>query len=226
MLHFNFFTITFIALITYQPSFSQNKNMKLLFLGDSYTVGESVKKEESYPYLLINELKVKGHNVSESKIIATTGWTTSDLMNAIAGEEDLRGYDATFLLIGVNNQYQHKPITLYEKEFKLLLNSAISFTNFKSGKVFVISIPDYGFTPHSYAKQPEISKELDQYNLINKRLSEESEVNYVNITPVSREGLKNPKLVSADTLHPSGQQYKLWVREILPVLLKVIEQSH
>ena len=49
-------------------------------------------------------------------------------------------------------------------------------------------------------------------------------VQYVNITPISREGLKKPTLVAKDGLHPSGEQYGQWVGLIMPVVQKMFNR--
>ena len=84
--------------------------------------------------------------------------------------------------------------------------------------MFVVSIPDYGFTPFGAADQEKISKELDEFNAINKRITESYGITYINITDISRQGLEHPDMVADDTLHPSGKQYTLWVERILESL--------
>ncbi|HMR57304.1 MAG TPA: GDSL-type esterase/lipase family protein, partial [Cyclobacteriaceae bacterium] len=122
------------------------------------------------------------------------------------------------LLIGVNNQYQGKPILVYEREFEELLQTAIKLARGKKEKVFVVSIPDYGYTPFGKPKQEKISEALDQYNAINKRIAEKFGVTYFNITGISRKGFDDPDLVAADGLHPSGKMYAQWVEVIYSTL--------
>ena len=88
---------------------------------------------------------------------------------------------------------------------------AIKLAGGKKKNVFVISIPDYGFTPFGKPRQEQISKALDEFNAINKKITEAAGVQYFNITDISRKGSEQPDLVAEDKLHPSGKQYKLWV---------------
>ena len=81
-----------------------------------------------------------------------------------------------------------------------------------------MSIPDYGYTPFGKSKQEQITKALDEFNSINKRITEAYGITYVNITDISRKGFDDPELVAADGLHPSGKQYALWVERILQTL--------
>ena len=189
--------------------------IRYLALGDSYTIGESVPSNQNFPALLVDSLKASGVAVSSYKIIARTGWTTSNLKAAI----EVSGLKDTFnmvsLLIGVNNQYQGKPIDLYKTEFVKLAQRAIQFAGGKKERVFVLSIPDYGFTPFGQNNQMSISAAIDNYNSINKHLSDSMGLKYYNITPISRRALSEPDLVAGDGLHPSSKMYKEWVDLIL-----------
>ncbi|MEM1003302.1 MAG: SGNH/GDSL hydrolase family protein, partial [Bacteroidota bacterium] len=73
----------------------------------------------------------------------------------------------------------------------------------------------YGFTPFGKSKQPIISKGIDDYNMINQRITKDYGIKYYSITSISRNGLKDAGLIANDKLHPSGKQYSLWVDLIL-----------
>ena len=56
-------------------------------------------------------------------------------------------YDLVSLLIGVNDQYQGKTAASYEPAFEELLSLAIERVGGDKERVFVLSIPNYGYTP-------------------------------------------------------------------------------
>lgn len=188
----------------------QPREYKYLALGDSYTIGESVAEADRWPNQLADRLKIP-----RPKIIATTGWRTDQLSAAVEAAHLSNEYNLVSLLIGVNNQYQGKPAAQYEVEFEALLKRSIQLAQDNPKNVFIVSIPDYGYTPFGKSKQESISKQLDEFNAINKRVAAKYKVAYFNITDISRQGLEKPELVAADGLHPSGAMYKLWVDRIL-----------
>ena len=98
------------------------KDVSYLALGDSYTIGQSVCETCRFP----EQLKKSLGNVSTLKIIAQTGWTTTNLISAISNQNPSPDYDLVTLLIGVNNQYQNMPFSVYEKEFPELVTKAIA----------------------------------------------------------------------------------------------------
>ncbi len=185
-----------------------------LALGDSYTIGQSVNINDRWPSQFADRLIQKGINIQEVKIIAQTGWRTDDLKNAINQQHPLTGYNLVSLLIGVNNQFQGGSIQTYATEFEDLLKTAISLAGNKPQHVFVLSIPDYAYTPSGNGNI-NISNQIDQYNVVNKDITENNNVKYVYITPISRNGLMQHYLVASDGLHPSGKMYELWVDEIM-----------
>jgi lysophospholipase L1-like esterase len=189
---------------------------KFLALGDSYTIGESVAESERWPVQLVKALEKKGIKYSVPKIIATTGWRTDDLAQAAMKANLSDDYDLVSLLIGVNNQYQGKPADhQYEAEFQELLRIAIKAAGGNREHVFVVSIPDYGFTPFGKAKKDEITKGIDQFNTVNEKISKQLGIQYINITDISRKATEQPDLVAGDGLHPSGEMYSLWVDRII-----------
>jgi len=156
---------------------------------------------------------------SKPTIIATTGWRTDDLKKAVPAAHLKNEYGLVSLLIGVNNQYQGKPADRYAVEFEDLLKTAIQLAGGKKENVFVVSIPDYGYTPFGKSAQSNISSALDEFNAINKRLTQKHGIKYINITDISRKGLEQPELVAPDGLHPSGKMYALWVGRIVESLV-------
>jgi len=193
-------------------------SIKMLALGDSYTIGQSVSVSNRWPVQLMDSLDRRNYITTEPRIIATTGWRTDNLISAIRGQQlQSQNFNLVSLLIGVNNQYQNRPFSLYEQEFPQLLDSAIRYAGGETNHVFIVSIPDYGYTPFGErtGNQTQISSQLDQYNAYSKQVAVDYGVQFFDITPISRFGLQQPALVPTDDLHPSGLQYSMWVSKML-----------
>lgn len=193
-----------------------------LALGDSYTIGEAVAQKESFPYQLMAQLNIEGKNIAAPKMIAKTGWTTDELQAAIKTENLNQNFDMVTLLIGVNNQYRGYPQTTYRKEFKELLQTAITYAGKNKKMVFVVSIPDWGVTPFgksSGRNQQTIAQEIDAYNAIAKEETLAMGVSYTDITPGSRNAATDLSLVASDGLHPSGKMYNQWAIKVAPAVL-------
>ncbi len=206
-------------------TFSYSQELKIektktqyLALGDSYTIGESVDEKYSWPIQLKFNLLNSDINASldSVRIIAKTGWTTSDLLNYISNIKINNHYDLVSLLIGVNNQFRGYDTNIYEKEFEKLLIKSIGFANSNFSNVFVLSIPDYGVTPFGKLRDSEkIKSEINLYNEINYKISKKYGVLYFDITDISRLAEFDSTLLADDMLHPSKKMYNLWVEKIV-----------
>jgi lysophospholipase L1-like esterase len=201
-----------------------NMTHSYLALGDSYTIGESVLPPGNFPNQTVQILTQVGYNFKAPEIVAKTGWTTDELQNNINSHTFNRPYDIVTLLIGVNNQYRGRPVDTYKPEFENLLKQAIQFAGSKADHVFVLSIPDWGVTPFAAGRdRDQIAREIDEYNAANKTISEYYKVNYIDITPWTREAANDLSLLAADGLHPSAKEYKRW-SEKLADKIKVLIQ--
>jgi len=198
-----------------------NKSYSYLALGDSYTIGEGVNADSRWPNQLVRSLEVQNVIIDSLQVIAKTGWTTQNLLNAI--EVNQAGtFDLVSLLIGVNNQFQGKPFSQFQLEFDSLLNIAIQLSG-PDKRVFVVSIPDYGLTPFGSANSETIAKELDEYNTYKAQRCAELSIPFIDITGISRELGDQPDALASDRLHPSASQYALWVENILPEVVALFE---
>ncbi|TSJ42804.1 SGNH/GDSL hydrolase family protein [Mucilaginibacter corticis] len=197
-------------------------SLKYLALGDSYTIGQSVPLNQSFPYQLTAQLNAT-LKVGAPTIIATTGWTTNDLIKGINNSGLVsQTYDLVTLLIGVNDQFRGVDQSVYRSNFIALLNIAIRFAGGNKDKVFIISIPDYSVTPfagyNSAGQLSQIVKEIDEFNAINKTESSNENVNYLDITDISRRAASDGSLLAPDGLHPSAKMYGLWIERLLPLV--------
>jgi lysophospholipase L1-like esterase len=190
-----------------------------LALGDSYTIGQSVLSSENFPNQTVQLLNQQDYNFKSPEILATTGWTTDELQNNINSHTFTPPYDFVSLLIGVNNQYRGRSVENYKPEFESLLKQAIQFAGGNANRVMVVSIPDWGVTPFANGRdRAQIAKEIDDYNAANKYFSVIYKVNYIDITPDSREAATDLSLVAGDGLHPSAKEYARWAQKVFTAI--------
>ncbi|MFC0679519.1 SGNH/GDSL hydrolase family protein [Lysobacter korlensis] len=198
-----------------------------LALGDSYTIGEGVPEDGRWPVQLARTLRAEGVPLGDPRIIATTGWTTDELLAAMDAAEPLGQWDFVTLLIGVNNQYRGRSVGDYRSQFTTVLERAQRLAGGRADRVLVVSIPDWGVTPFATAngKDPaRIANELDAYNVAARDISAAHGIAFVDITPVSRERGVEPAMLVEDGLHPSGAMYTLWTDRIAPVARELLSR--
>ena len=183
-------------------------------LGDSYTIGEGVNEDERWPNQFVDVAYENGVDFDQPMIIAETGWKTYDLLNAINQTNFTKKYDYISLLIGVNNQFNSRPIDEFEEDLNKLMDEMKRIKK-NDGSIIIISIPDWGYTP--FGESSDINDISEQINLFNSSLRKFATTNgikYVDVTEISRRGINEPDLITNDNLHPSGIMYLEWAKKI------------
>ena len=200
--------------------------IKHLALGDSYTVGEGVPYEESWPAQLAAALTDALQIPVGTKVIAETGMATAELQQRFSAENTTNSYNLITLQIGVNDQFRGNSIATFQTDFKKLLQEVVAFNQGVTSEILVISIPDWGVTPFGTNwDQVKIRREIDQFNGILKTVCTQNAIRFIDITEVSRSSDSDWSLVTQDGLHPSAKMYERWVRKMLPEILQSIRKS-
>ena len=216
--YFGLFVFFNLIFSTISGQWNTNQPIRMFALGDSYTIGQSVQPNLRWPEQLLDSLVQIGYTRDTLQIIATTGWRTDQLLSAIEGKKlKSKNFNLISLLIGVNNQYQGVPISLYKPHLLSLIDSSLHYLNNDTSRLLLVSITDYAYTPFGQQSSNPflISQQLDDYNVIAKGIADSLKIAFFNITPISRRGLIESHLVATDGLHPSGLQYSRWVERII-----------
>lgn len=200
--------------------------IRLLALGDSYTIGEAVDSTDCWPTLLSDMLRRKGKRDVELTILARSGWTSEELAAGIDSERLDGHYDLVILLIGANDQYQGRSHEEYRPHFRDLLHRAIHFVCSRPSRVIVLSIPDWGATPFARGHdRAAIASAIDRLNAINMEESHRLGLRYVDVTAISREALCDESLLARDGLHPSAKMYERWAAKVAPIACDLLKKD-
>ena len=188
--------------------------INILALGDSYTVGTGVLPTQSWPFQLKTKLAQKSNPV-DLRVIARNGWTSADLLQAVNAAQLTTDYDRVLILIGVNDQFQKRDASEYHANVTQIFKIAQRAAKNNPAHVLVLSIPDYGLTPFGQRFAPErITKELTEFNAIERMEAKTFGFSYLSISDLSREVATDRTLMAPDGLHYSGKMYARWVERI------------
>jgi len=150
--------------------------------------------------------------------------TTMPVQPPLNSQDPTGPFNVVSLLIGVNDQYRGLDTAGYKTRFTQLVQQCISLANNLPSHVFVLSIPDYSVTPFAmHSDVDKISKEINEFNTINKQVALAFNVQYLDITPSTREAKNNPDFICSDGLHPSGLEYKKWANRLGPLMKAVLQ---
>jgi len=206
------------------PETMNNNNPKRTFLalGDSYTIGESVDEKDRWSKQLIDLLKTE-FNFANHDIIAQTGWTTSELTQAIEAKNLTEQFDIVSLLIGVNNQYRGETLENYQIEFVKLLDISSKIAKNDPKRVMVLSIPDWGKTPFAEGQnKAKVASEIDAFNEVAKEACKKVGIVFIDITEITRKNTE-ASMFASDGLHYAEKMHQLWAHEALKIAGEILK---
>jgi acyl-CoA thioesterase I len=192
--------------------------MRYVALGDSYTIGTSVRRDERFPESLIRaepRLELVAN-------LGVDGYTAGDVIRDELPALPGLAPEFLTLLIGVNDVVQGIPGPTYEANvveiFDVLLAAA------PADRIVAVSIPDYTVTPAGadYGDPAAKRASIVEANATMASLCEERAVAFVDIFDLSSRAADDRSLVAGDGLHPSAEQYRLWVERIAPVVARLL----
>ncbi|MFN8546967.1 MAG: SGNH/GDSL hydrolase family protein [Candidatus Eisenbacteria bacterium] len=197
--------------------------IRLLALGDSYTVGEGVNWRERWPERLAHLLRIEGFGVEEPDVIAQTGWTTDELSAGIDRMGPRGPYALVTLMIGVNNQYRGRDSEEYRREFVALLERSRDLAGGRADHVLVLSIPDWSVTPFAEGRdRARIAGEIDRFNAINHEEAERLGARYLDVTTISRRTVSESHWFAPDGLHPGERMHLEWAKAAVPASVAIL----
>ncbi len=217
--------ITIITLISInRVEADETRFFNYVAIGDSYTIGEGVSQENSWPVQLTQKLNGAGIPIKLTANPSQTGWTVP--MTIQTELPILKKYQPTFvtLLIGVNDWIQHANGERFKKDLTILIDEILKILP-PSGRLLVVTIPDFSCSPigSKFGFGKSAINGISRFNNIINQLTQEKKLSIVDIFPLSQELCEKPGMFAIDGLHPSGNQYAKWVAKIFPSALALLK---
>ncbi len=186
-------------------------------LGDSYTIGTSVRGADRFPDQLVAAM---GSDPALELVanLAVNGYTSADLVRQELPALEALEPDVVTVLIGVNDVVQGVPAATYEANVVTILDELLG--QLPAERIIAIAIPDYTVTPAGadYGDPTAQRSGIAANNATMARLAGERGIAFVDIVDLSERAADHRTLVADDGLHPSGAQYALWVERLVPVM--------
>lgn len=190
-------------------------------LGDSYTIGTSVKTEERWPDQLVRTLRSE----IDLRLVANlgvNGYTTADLIADELPQLDSLDPEFVSLQIGVNDVVRRISPEQYRENLAAIFDDLVERVG--AERILAVSTPDYTLTPEGprLGDAERQSNRVRRFNEILREEADERHVRYVDITSVAERVRQDASLVASDGLHPSGKQYAGWVELIAPQVREML----
>ncbi len=192
--------------------------MRYVALGDSYTIGTSVRPAERWPDQLVAALGRDEPSLDLVANLGVNGYTSSDLIAyELPALPDLHPEFVT-VLIGVNDVVRGVAAARYEANLVTILDALTA--GLTADRIVAVATPDYTVTPAGaeYGDPRTRHDGIVVANATLARLSVERRIAFIDIFDLSLRAADVRSLVAQDGLHPSGAQYALWVKRMVPIV--------
>ncbi len=191
--------------------------VRLVTLGDSYTIGTSVGEADRWPNQLV--AAIGDDRITLAGNPAVNGYTSRDVIERELPQLDGFEPQLVTLLIGVNDVVQDVADTTYAANLAVILDALEE--RLPADHVVCLATPDYTLTPQgaAYGEPARQRAGIVRVNALLRTACEQRGMPFVGaIFEISGRVAGDPSLVAGDGLHPSEAQYARWVEAIRPVV--------
>ena len=213
--------------------------LRYVALGDSYTIGTSLRdEEERWPNRLVAALAElaavaalarsdagSGRRLELVGNLAVNGFTSRDVIASELPALDALRPGFASLLVGVNDVVQEVPPAVFRANAGLILDALLALL--PADRIVTVATPDYTVTPQgaAYGDPAQQAAGIRVNNAALAELAGARGIAFVDIHDLSLRAAGDRSLVARDGLHPSGAQYALWVERIAPVVAGLLRSG-
>jgi hypothetical protein len=205
----------------------------LLALGDSYTIGEGVAPQESFPYQAVRLLQDAGQSFQPPDILARTGWTTDELAAAMAGKDWPNGRvwsgAALRFCHPADRRQQSIPRTGCSRICGGIRIFAEGWHTPGSPRYRPLDprLEHLPIRPYLSARckrpdQRRCRSAIDAFNATAAGISQRYAITFIDITTRGRAEGSDPALYVADGLHPAAGTYRFWAEKLAGTILPML----
>jgi lysophospholipase L1-like esterase len=181
------------------PIFVVGKALRVLALGDSFTIGTGSGEQASYP----------------ARNLAVNGYTTQDLLDEELPQVRDFSPDLVFLAIGANDLVRGSDEAEYRSQVRRIL-MALRGLSVPPAALVALPQPDWSLSPaaSSFGDPAAIAAIIERFNAILREEVTAIGGRYADLFPLMQRQAR-AGMVAGDGLHPSAAAYDEWAQELL-----------
>ncbi len=202
---------------------ADQKAVRYVPLGDSYTIGEGVAASERWPNQLAASYIAACKHLQIIANPAVTGYTTQNLIDReLPLLKQLRP-DFVTVLIGANDLVKGVDAQTFQQNLHIIVRQ-VQQQLAKPENVLLVTIPDFAKTPSGarFGDPVAATAAIAQFNQIIAKAGATAKLPVADIFASSQLAATQPDLVAPDGLHPTGKQYQTWGA----IIQKVLTSAH
>ena len=223
-----FFLLLVFVLLFFNMQMSTPKSpaIRYVSLGDSYSNGEGETPQDAWPVLLTRHLREAGYDIELVANPSVSGWTTQNLIDGELPQFVVARPTFATLLIGANDLFQGVEQEIAEKNFVTILDRMQEVIPNKQN-IVILTIPNYAVSPQvsGYKDISEEQNKILRFNEFIKNEAGKRGLPVVDLFALTTVMGEDRSFFTADGLHPSVKQLRLWEEKIFPVVANLLKNT-
>jgi lysophospholipase L1-like esterase len=187
--------------------------LRLLALGDSFTIGTGSSPDRSFPARLAARLRARGRAVA-LRNLGVNGYTTDDLIERELPEVHEWAPTLVTLAIGANDLVRGSSPERYRLQLRRIF-AALKLAGVPSTQVVALPQPDWSLSPvaAAFGAPSEIGARIRRFNEVLRDEALSAGARFVDLFPIM-EQQAHAGMIADDGLHPSALAYDQWAAEL------------
>lgn len=200
--------------------------MRYVALGDTFTMGVSVGRAESWPDQLVARLARRAEGSAPLELVANLageGQTSADLIRDQLPMLNELDPELVTVQVGAGDVIQGTPENAYADNVATILDELLG--RLPANRILTVATPDFTAGQRAGALGDPVheSAAVARFNEILAEAGAARGIAHVaEPYALSREALEDRSLLADDGLHPSGAQYARWVDAIAPAVERLL----
>lgn len=207
------FFVATLVLLSASRADPAAQELRLLALGDSFTIGTGSSPKESFPARLAAALTARGRRVVLENL-GVNGYTTQNLLDRELPRVKAFAPTLVTLAIGANDLVHGSDQESYRAQLRRIFDG-LAKAGVKPGAIVVIPQPDWARSPvsGSFGDVDELEARLERFNAILAEETGRAGARFVDLYPLMKRQAAE-KQVAGDGLHPSAKAYAAWAEAL------------
>jgi lysophospholipase L1-like esterase len=191
--------------------------IRLLALGDSFTIGTGSSVDEAFPARIAARWNASGRAVT-LRNLGVNGFTTQDLLDVELPE--VRAFAPTLvtLAIGANDLVRGADPESYRSQLRRIF-AALASAGVHGDRVVTIPQPEWSQSPAAadFGDAREIEARIVAFNAVLRDESQRAGARYVDLWPLMQSEAA-AHMFASDGLHPSSAAHDAWASAMVRAL--------
>jgi lysophospholipase L1-like esterase len=211
IISFVIFTFLSLSFVAKKPSYT------FLAIGDGYTKGIGVEKEQRWTNLIVQEFEKQNIKFKMVGNLADSAYTVKDAIRFHIGDIEAQQANIITIMLGSTEAMHEMSSEEFKSDYSKLLTLTLAQVA-SHNSLLLITIPDFTATPmgRQLTRGFDARQKIIDFNNIIIQLAKEQNIKVFDIFDQSDQLGKNEALLAKNGVFPSSYGHQAWAEMLFP----------